>query len=117
MGSEQYYPAGTKLTKIKKAGDANDVLVVVGGGDQLIVTSDVEFGQNFSLDISVAREDYDADLPEGAEVGRAERATTVLTPEQAFAKTARDNATDEPPKGRQGRKRSDAPAETRQGGE
>jgi hypothetical protein len=117
MGSEQFYPAQTRLTRRNKKNDADDELIVVGGGDQLIVTSAIEFGPNRPLDIVTAREDYDAELPEGAEVGAVERATTALTPEQQFAKAARDNPPAEAPKGRQGRKRSDGPTETREGGE
>lgn len=90
MGTESYYPVGTKLTRKDKEDDGEDELVVVGGGDQLIVSSAVEFGPNFPLDVSVARDQYDADFPEGFEPGEPEVLRPGLTPEQVFAQTARE---------------------------
>jgi hypothetical protein len=114
MGSEAYFPVGTRLTH----NETDEVLIVTGGGDQLIV-SPAEFGPTRTLGIIEARQDYTADLPEGTPVETPQQERARLTPEQIFAKAARDAAAaGEVPQGRRGRRKSEGDAEPRrQGGE
>lgn len=90
MGIEIVYPVGTVLTRNEKQGDSADVVRVVGGGDKIVVTPHEEYGNNFELDVRVAREQYAADLPEGTELQRVPPVGNQgLSPEQVFAKEAR----------------------------
>lgn len=121
MGTEQIFPIGTVLTRRKTEGDAWDEIRVVGGGDHLIVTSNTEFTESREMNVMDVREDYEGDIPETA--GDEEYSVTIvnpgLSPEQIFAKQAREAKArgEEPPKTREGRKRTDPPAPTRKGGE
>lgn len=90
MGIETVFPIGTVLTRKEKKGDAEDSLRVVGAGDKLVVTPHEEFGGNFELKIRVAREEYEADIPEGSQILRVPPvAKHEKSPEQIFAEAAK----------------------------
>jgi hypothetical protein len=114
MGSESFFPIGTRLTHI----ETKEVLIVTGGGDQLVV-SPAEFGPPRALGIVEARQDYTAEIPEGAVVDTPEQQRAKLTPEQIFAKAAAEAAAaGVEPTGHRGRRKSQGDAEPRrQGGE
>lgn len=122
MGTETIFPIGTVLNRRKPKNDVWDEIKVVGGGDHLVVTSNKEFSESKTMDVMTAREEYDGDIPENEGSGEEYSVTIVnpgLSPEQIFAKQAREAAArgETPPKAREGRKRSDPPAPTREGGE
>ena len=94
MGIEVVYPVGTVLTRNEKQGNEVDVLRVVGAGDKLVVTPHEEFGSNFELSVKVAREQYTAELPPGVDWPRIPPVGDQgLSPEQIFAKAARQGST------------------------
>jgi len=92
MGTESHFPIGTVFKRRKPLDDSLDELRVVGGGNKLVVTSNLEFGQSFELTGSEVNEEYDVDVPPGAELlAPTVNYNTEPSPEEVFAKQARDN--------------------------
>lgn len=90
MGTETHYPIGTILKRRKLEDNVLDELRVVGGGNQLVVTSNLAFESSFELDGHIALSEYEEVVPEGgtpfnprAIVGRK------LSPEEIFSEHAR----------------------------
>jgi len=120
MGTEQLFPIGLVGKRRDKKEDAWDEIRVVGGGDSLIVTSNTEFTGSEPISVQQAREDYEWEEHDSADA--VARGIVTLdpgpTPEEVFARQTRaDREAGVEPVGRRGRKRSDDPAPTRQGGE
>lgn len=85
MGTEQSYPIGTVLTRKKPEGDNRDEVRVVGGGKELIVTPNKEFGESFQIDANVARRDYNSDVGEDVLLAQPTYIDPGPTPEQVFS--------------------------------
>lgn len=94
MGTEAIFPVGTVLTRKAQQDDEHDQLRVVGAGKELIVTSNIGFTTNYTLDITVAREQYTAAIPSEVihEPGRRRPALQGLSPEEQFRLDAINNA-------------------------
>ncbi len=118
MGTEMLYPIGTVLTRKDPKGDFMDEVHVIAGGSKLVVESRKEFTGAHELDVSVARNEYDAEIPESVRIERPSVVDPGLSPEQVFAGEARterkaDEAAGKQPKQRSysGRKKEEVPTD------
>lgn len=92
MGTESHFPIGTVFKRRKPQDDLLDELVVVGGGKALVVRSNTEFGPSFELTGQEVNDEYDVDAAEGGELSAPTvNYNTEPSPEEVFAKLARDN--------------------------
>lgn len=120
MGTEQLFPIGLVGKRRDPQEDAWDEIRVVGGGESLIVTSNIEFTGSEPLGVQQAREDYEWEDHDSEDA--VARGIVTLdpgpTPEEVFARKARDDrAAGVEPTGRRGIRASDAREPERQGGE
>lgn len=86
------YGVGTLFKRRVPQNDASDEIRVVGAGVSPVVTSNVEFGQTYQLDLKVLRAEYTTltgeDIPEPEPLP-----AHLLSPEEVFAaQAARDEA-------------------------
>jgi hypothetical protein len=86
MGTETAYPIGTILTRREPQGDGRDQLKVVGGGkEEVVVTSNTDFTENFGLQAGVIRAEYEANVDtEGVHLSTPTYVDPGPTPEQVF---------------------------------
>jgi len=85
MGIESIFPVGTILKRITPKGDDLDEVRVVGGGRDLVVTSNSGFSGNVPLNAAVVRAEYGADFPDEVYLQRPSYVDPGPTPEQVFA--------------------------------
>lgn len=85
------WPTGTVLTRFVKQDDPYDKVLVVGGGNEVVIQPYEEFGESKSISASDVRAQYDIDVPEGGDLPRPTYLDPGPTPEQVFAKLAAEN--------------------------
>lgn len=85
------WPTGTVLTRFVKQDDPYDKVLVVGGGNEVVIQPYEEFGESRSISAADVRSQYDIDVPEGGDLPRPTYIDPGPTPEQVFAKLAAEN--------------------------
>ncbi len=84
------YGVGTVFKRRVPNSDATDEIRVVGAGASPVVTSNVEFGQTYQIDLKTLRAEYTTatgeDIPEPDPIPEH-----LLSPEEVFAQQAARN--------------------------
>lgn len=84
------WPTGTILTRFNPQNDPYDKVLVVGGGNEVVIQPADEFGESKAITAELVRREYDIDVPEGGDLPRPTYIDPGPTPEQQFAAMAKE---------------------------